>query len=74
MTIETLEKENKIIKKVKFDKEKFLKEMFLTDEEIKAKLDEHDEYYKTHKFVWTPVKESYLNWIKRLNFKYELWS
>ena len=51
MTIETLEKENKIIKKVKFDKEKFLKEMFLTDEEIKAKLDEHDEYYKTHKFV-----------------------
>jgi hypothetical protein len=48
-----LEKEKTIIKNrnINFDKEKFLKEMFLTDEEIKIRLDELDKYYKTHKFV-----------------------
>ena len=70
MTIEVLKKENKIIKKIKFDKEKFLKEMFLTDEEIKEKLDKHDEYYKTHKFVWVDVKTAYINWLKELKLEY----
>jgi hypothetical protein len=44
--------------------------MFLTDEEIKIRLDELDKYYKTHKFVWTPVKEAYINWLKRIEKKY----
>lgn len=70
MTTTSLEKENKILKNINFDKEKFLKEMFLTDEEIKTRLDELGEYYKTHKFVGTPVKKAYLNWLKELKFEY----
>lgn len=72
MTTTTLEEENKIIRKknINFNKEKFLKEMFLTDEQIKNRLDELDEYYKTHKFVWTDVKTAYLNWLKELKLEY----
>lgn len=74
MTTSILEKNNKIINKknISFNKDKFIKEMFLTDEQIKNKLDKIDEYYKTHKFIWIPVEEAYINWIKKLNFKYEL--
>lgn len=72
MTIATLEKEEKVINKknITFDKQKYIKEMFLSDREIKQKLDELDEYYKTHKFEWIPVKEAYINWLKELKFEY----
>jgi len=70
MTTVILKEENKTINKKNFDKEKFIKEIFLTDEQIKSRLDELDEYYKTNKFVWTPIKEAYINWLKELKFEY----
>jgi len=69
MTTSILEK-NINNRMLNFDKEKFLKEMFLSDEQIKERLDELDDYYKTHKFEWTPVKEAYINWLKELKFEY----
>jgi len=51
MATTLLEKENKILKNIIFDKEKFEKDFFLSEKKIKKRLDEIDEYYKTHEFV-----------------------
>ncbi len=42
------------------------------DKIIKKELKKINTYYKKNKFVGIPVEEAYINWIKKLNFKYEL--
>ena len=64
--------EKKIIGIKKIDLEKNEKEFFLSENKIKEKLDKMDEYYKTHEFVWTEIKEAYFNWLKELKLEYGL--